>query len=153
MLGEVIFGDTTSRCMAVEKENDLNNFEGEMSALAPESSMDSVSVRAAVPRPSMDPISVQAAAPRPSMDPISVQIVRPSVQITGPWTISSAFFAEIPSMDPISMHAIVQGPRIGAEKPVICADIRSMDEFGLESVHHVTDEPPSRPSPAFANTS
>ena len=71
MLGEVIIGSTTSRHMAVEKENDLNNFEGEMSALAPESSMDSVSVR--------------AAAPESSMDPISVQIVRPSVQITGPW--------------------------------------------------------------------
>ena len=122
MLGEMIFGDTTSRRMAVEKEHDLNNFEGGMSALAPESSMDSVSVRAAAPRPSMGPISVRAAAPESSMDPIS-------------------------------MHAIVQGPRIGAEKPVICADIRSMDEFGLESVHHVTDEPPSRPSPAFANTS
>ena len=153
MLCEVIFGDTTSRRMAVEKENDLNNFEGEMSALAPESSMDSVSVRAAAPESSMDPVLMRTLASESSMDQVSVQIVRPSVQITGPWTISSAFFAEIPSMDPISMHAIVQGPRIGAEKPVICADIRSMDEFGLESVHHVTDEPPSRPSPAFANTS
>lgn len=32
MLGEVIFEGTTSSRMAVEKEHDLNNFEGEMSA-------------------------------------------------------------------------------------------------------------------------
>ena len=80
---------------------------------------------------SMDPISMRAVAPESSMDPISVQTERLSVQKTGPWTISSAFFAEIPSMDPVLMHAVVQGPRIGAETSVICADIGSMDEFGL----------------------
>lgn len=76
---------------------------------------------------SMDPISMRAVAPESSMDPTSVQIERLSVQKTCPWTISSAFFAEIPSMDPISMHAIVQGPRISAKGPMIRADIGSMD--------------------------
>ena len=32
-------------------------------------------------------------------------------------------------MDPILMHAIVQGPRIGAKKLGIRADIWSVDEF------------------------
>ena len=82
---------------------------------------------------SMNPWSLHARSPESSMDPISVQIERLSVQITGPWTISSAFFAEIPSMDPVLMHAVVQGPRIGAETSVICADIGSMDEYSSRS--------------------
>jgi len=89
----------------------------------------------------MNPWSLHARSPESSMDPISVQIGRLSVQITGPWTISSAFFAEIPSMDPVLMHAIVQGPRIGAEEPEICADIGSMDEFESEYVRQTVDEP------------
>ncbi len=93
------------------------------------SSLNPVSACVHSPKSSMDPISVQAVAPESSMDPVSVQIEQPSVQITGPWTISSAFFADIPSMDPISMHTVVHGPCIGAEGRVICADIGSMDEL------------------------
>ena len=102
-------------------------------AVVPESSMDPISVRAVAPESSMDPASVRSVAPESSMDPASVQIERPFVQISSSWTISSAFFGEIPSMDPVLMHAVVQGPRIGAETSVICADIGSMDEYSSRS--------------------
>ena len=110
-------------------------------ARSPESSMDPVSVRALAPESSMDLVSARAVARESSMDLISVQIERPFVQITGPWTISSIFFAENSSMDPILIHAIVQGPRIVAEEPTICADIGSMDEFESEYVCQTAGEP------------
>ena len=79
--------------------------------------------------------------PESSMELILVQERLLCVQISSPWMIFPAFLPQIPSMDPVSEHAIVQGPRIVAEEPTICADIGSMDEFESEYVCQTAGEP------------
>ena len=96
-----------------------------------ESSMKLVSAHTPAPKSSIDTVLVFVHLPESSMDAVLVQKRWPCVQIVGPWTIIPPLLPQIPSMDSILMHAIVQEPHIGAKRPRICADIGSMDEFGL----------------------